>query len=190
MLVMKSLSYSSLYGAERAALERLKRSKPKLGLTTVQRFWKRVTKTDSCWFWTLRGGEIRPGEYGRFWDGRKIVAANRFSLELHLSRPLEANREACHTCDVPACVNPFHLFEGTHQQNIQDAERKGRLRITEVRARPEVNAKLLAQAGPVAGRVRQIRLARGTDQGWKHTDETRARMSAAARIRWEKQKSA
>jgi len=33
-----------------------------------------------------------------------------------------------HRCDVRACVNPHHLFLGTHTDNMQDAKRKERLR--------------------------------------------------------------
>lgn len=32
----------------------------------------------------------------------------------------------CHKCDVPACVNPDHLFAGSAQDNTQDALAKGR----------------------------------------------------------------
>lgn len=31
-----------------------------------------------------------------------------------------------HTCDQPHCCNPLHLVGGTHLENMQDKELKGR----------------------------------------------------------------
>jgi hypothetical protein len=64
--------------------------------------------------------------YGRFWVEGKNVSAHRWALERALKRSLAANHQACHHCDKPSCVNPAHLFEGTHKDNMADRNAKGR----------------------------------------------------------------
>jgi hypothetical protein len=90
----------------------------------AETFWERAIPepNSGCWLWL--GKRDRDG-YGRFTLGGRRVRAHRFALSLSgVNIPDE--RVACHRCDNPSCVNPEHLFVGTHQDNARDRERKGR----------------------------------------------------------------
>lgn len=78
---------------------------------------------DACWPWT--GHRIATG-YGQVRVRGKATTASRVALELSEGRPLEADEQACHRCDNPPCCNPAHLFRGSHVENMQDKEKKGR----------------------------------------------------------------
>jgi hypothetical protein len=52
--------------------------------------------------------------------------ANRVALTIKLDRDILPGLFACHTCDNPPCCNPDHLYEGTHQQNVDDKVRRNR----------------------------------------------------------------
>lgn len=86
-----------------------------------------------CWLWQ---GAKRNG-YGRIRRGRGFVAAHRLVYEVVNGRV--AKGLVCHRCDVPACVNPAHLFLGTAKDNTQDMVAKGRGRssVREGRSLPK-----------------------------------------------------
>lgn len=88
----------------------------------MDRFWKYVTKTNSCWIWS--GSRFNDG-YGSFWTGKKVVRAHRFLMTTIYGK-LPSNLLVCHHCDNPPCVRPDHLFLGTHRDNAQDSIQKGR----------------------------------------------------------------
>lgn len=75
-----------------------------------------------CWIWV--GYTDREG-YGRIGIGKKTWKAHRVAWELYKG-VVPTGLSVCHHCDVPACVNPSHLFVGTTKDNIQDCIAKGR----------------------------------------------------------------
>lgn len=92
-----------------------------------ERFERRVNKTETCWLWT--GGKTIPG-YGLVGLNGKRVYAHRLAYFLYKGEiPFNINPKdssIMHSCDNPSCVNPSHLFLGTHQDNMRDMWNKKR----------------------------------------------------------------
>ena len=89
---------------------------------TVERFFNKVSKTDSCWIWTGAKGHFG---YGVIRINNKLIYAHRVSFLIEYGI-IPNDLCVLHTCDNPVCVNPKHLFLGTKNDNIKDCVSKNR----------------------------------------------------------------
>lgn len=97
-----------------------------------ERFESRFNKTDGCWIW--EASKTWDG-YGRFYFNHRQHLAHRVAYEIYKGK-IPDGLIICHKCDTPSCVNPDHLFLGTHKDNAQDMISKGRKFITEGETHP------------------------------------------------------
>jgi hypothetical protein len=101
-----------------------------LNHTAPARFFSKIRFTESCWIWF---GTPSPHGYGYIGRGGRIggmMLAHRMSWVLHFG-PIPEGMNVCHDCpdgDNPKCVNPAHLWIGSHFDNVMDKCAKGRQR--------------------------------------------------------------
>lgn len=79
---------------------------------------------DDCILW--EGKTRSQGRYGYLYFKGKTISAHRHAWEL-INGSIPNGMIICHKCDVSLCVNPNHMFLGTHKDNMQDCKKKGRL---------------------------------------------------------------
>lgn len=105
--------------------------------TLMQRAWDECPRADwlarfcsrvdvkgraECWTWT---GATKRSGYGQFSAGHRTMNASRWSW-VFANGEVPDGMHVLHRCDEPACVNPNHLFLGTHLDNMRDKVAKGR----------------------------------------------------------------
>lgn len=115
--------------------------------TLEQRFSEKYTsRAGECWPWKTQGRGLP-----QFWNGTRHERASRTAYRIHVGE-IPAGMHVLHRCDNPQCVNPEHLFLGTHDANMADKKAKGR----QHRPRGELNgrARLSAEDRMEIGQLR------------------------------------
>lgn len=72
---------------------------------------------DDCWNWT---GYCQVGGYGHYKKHKEKTWMAHRVLYYIFNTDFDPDLDVCHSCDNPSCVNPFHLWQGTRQQNMMD----------------------------------------------------------------------
>lgn len=89
----------------------------------IARFWKmiEIKASSECWYWR---GSLNTDGYGqcRF---RGMRRANRVAYLLHYGS-LDEKELVLHSCDTPACCNPYHLSTGDDAENARQRIDRGR----------------------------------------------------------------
>lgn len=91
----------------------------------ICRIFSRVKKCESgCWEWQAY---CEPGGYGRTKvSNEKAQLVHRFVYMQTKNVQLDVKQLVCHKCDNRKCVNPDHLFVGSHKDNMDDCINKNR----------------------------------------------------------------
>lgn len=88
----------------------------------IARAFAKLDRQEECWLWT--GGADAKGR-GRVWIDGRIQLVHR-AIWSYLNGPIQPGMLLCHHCDNPRCANPFHLYVGTHADNMRDMRERRR----------------------------------------------------------------
>jgi DNA invertase Pin-like site-specific DNA recombinase len=83
---------------------------------------EQIIKNGECWDWPGTPGK---NGYPQTAINGKTTSLTRYVYELFIG-PIPEGHSVCHTCDRPPCINPDHLFAGSHSDNMQDCLLKNR----------------------------------------------------------------
>lgn len=93
-----------------------------IGNELRKKFERCFISSPSCWLWI--SGTDSHG-YGKIQYQCSSHKAHRLAYQIYVGN-IPDGLHVLHRCDNPRCVNPDHLFIGSHADNMKDKTTKGR----------------------------------------------------------------
>lgn len=91
-------------------------------MTDLRELEKRLEDATGCVLWP---GKTDDKGRGRVSLGGKLMLAHR-AVWTRVIGPIPVGMMLCHTCDNSGCVNPRHMYVGTHADNMRDMKDRKR----------------------------------------------------------------
>ncbi len=133
-----------------------------LSKQTTEKFYQKSKPNGECWEWT---GCLNKFGYGTARYKGKVELAHRVSYIISCGE-IADGMCVCHKCDNPKCINPEHLFLGSHQENMEDMRVKlrkwSKLTFDDVEEIRESSESSIVLAKKYSVSDRAIRYARDT----------------------------
>lgn len=128
-------TYSS-YRPSRLAERRLFKIGERVADRIRRRLYRGIDVSDPEGCWLFAGGKDEQG-YGYM---SETLAGSRKAhrVSAWLAGDDVEGKTVMHLCDNPSCVNPAHLYTGTHEENEADKDAKGRRPVGEEHGRAKL----------------------------------------------------
>jgi hypothetical protein len=119
--------------------------------SVIDRIYEKIIKDSNTGCWNFIGATNKEKGYGLIKIENRTVRVHRYIWWYFMLRDsiswknfIESylGLEVCHKCDNTICINPEHLFIGTHLDNIRDCRNKKRIVLPKIHGEQRYNAKL------------------------------------------------